>query len=212
MIAIQPNSFVFIRVYSWSNNGFSNRSSRVCIHLIVTTPAQSAGYTLRDGSRVHLRPIRPEDDHALVEAFERMSPETVYQRFFAALPELSEDAAWRFSHVDYTSRMALVAECADSNPPGLIAIARYERSEEPGVVELGLVVLDPWQNRGLGRIMIRALLEAAARNGISRFRAEILSDNRRMLHLLATEAHILESKSQSGITTVLLEPAAKIII
>jgi acetyltransferase len=106
--------------------------------------------------------------------------------------------------------MALVAECEHSNPPGLIAIARYERTEDPGVVELGLVVLDPWQNRGLGRIMIRALLEAAAQNGITRFRAEILSDNRRMLHLLATEAHILESKSQSGITTVLLEPAAKI--
>jgi RimJ/RimL family protein N-acetyltransferase len=200
----------FIRVYSWPNNGFSNRSASGCIHSMVTTPAQSADHTLRDGSRVHIRPIRPEDDHALVEAFERMSPETVYQRFFAPLPELSEDTAWRLSHVDYSSRMALVAECEDSNPPGLIAIARYERTEDPGVVELGLVVLDPWQNRGLGRIMIRALLEAAAQNGITRFRAEILSDNRRMLHLLATEAHILESKSQSGITTVLLEPAAKI--
>ena len=149
---------------------------------MVTTPAQSADHTLRDGSRVHIRPIRPEDDHALVEAFERMSPETVYQRFFAPLPELSEDTAWRLSHVDYSSRMALVAECEDSNPPGLIAIARYERTEDPGVVELGLVVLDPWQNRGLGRIMIRALLEAAAQNGITRFRAEILSDNRRIVH------------------------------
>jgi RimJ/RimL family protein N-acetyltransferase len=160
---------------------------------------------LRDGTRVNIRPIRPEDDHALVDAFQRMSPETVYQRFFAALPEMSEAMAWHLSHIDSANRLALVAETADANAE-LIGVARYERTEEPDVVELGLVVLDPWQNLGLGRILIRQLLEAAVRNGITRFRAEILSENRRMLHLLATEARILQTRSESGITTVLLEP------
>jgi len=164
---------------------------------------------LRDGTRVNIRPIRPGDDHALVDAFHRMSPETVYQRFFAALPEMSDAMAWHFSHIDSANRMALVAETADARAE-LIGVARYERTEEPDVVELGLVVLDAWQNRGLGRILIRQVLEAAVRNGITRFRAEILSENRRMLHLLATEAHILQSRTQSGVTTVLLEPAVKI--
>lgn len=194
------------------------------IHLSVTIPAEAGNdLALRDGTRVHIRPIRPEDDHALVEAFHHMSPQTIYQRFFAALPELSPDMAWRFSHVNYINRMALVAETADSDPPQLMAVGRYERTRseptqstpahhEPGdepnqdsdPAELGLVVLDEWQGRGLGRILLRQILAVAARNGITRFTADILADNRRMLHLLATEARVVESKSSGGVTSLVL--------
>jgi GNAT superfamily N-acetyltransferase len=210
----------------------------------VTIPAEAGSdLALRDGTRVHIRPIRPEDDHALVEAFHHMSPQTIYQRFFAALPELSADMAWRFSHVNYTNRMALVAETADSDPPQLMAVGRYERTRcestrsapthpettrrgwadpgsthsepshpDPGYApnqgsdsaELGLVVLDQWQGLGLGRILLRQILAVAARNGITRFTADILADNRRMLHLLATEARVVQSKSSGGVTTLLL--------
>lgn len=171
----------------------------------MTLPAEpSDSLTLRDGTRVHIRPIRPEDDHALVEAFHHMSPQTVYQRFFAALPELSEEMAWRFSHVNYTNRMALVAETPDSDPPQLMAVARYERTKDVGVAELGLVVVDEWQGRGLGRILLRRILAVAATHGITRFTADILADNRRMLHLLATEARVCHSKSSGGVTTLLL--------
>jgi GNAT superfamily N-acetyltransferase len=168
---------------------------------------------LRDGTRVHIRPIRPDDDHALVEAFHHMSPQTIYQRFFAALPELTPDMAWRFSHVNYTNRMALVAETADSDPPQLMAVGRYERTPRSGpdesnqdsdTAELGLVVLDEWQGRGLGRILLRQILAVAARNGITRFTADILADNRRMLHLLSTEARVVQLKSSAGVTTLLV--------
>lgn len=187
----------------------------------MTIPAEAGNdFALRDGTRVHIRPIRPEDDHALVEAFHHMSPQTIYQRFFAALPELSPDMAWRFSHVNYTNRMALVAETADSDPPQLVAVGRYERTRSPNAepthestnqsnqgsdaAELGLVVLDQWQGLGLGRILLRQILAVAARNGITRFTADILADNRRMLHLLATEARVVQSKSSGGVTTLLL--------
>jgi GNAT superfamily N-acetyltransferase len=189
----------------------------------VTIPAEAGNdLALRDGTCVHIRPIRPEDDHALVEAFHHMSPQTIYQRFFAALPELSPDMAWRFSHVNYTNRMALVAETADSDPPQLMAVGRYERArseprqsepthesaDEPNrgsdTAELGLVVLDQWQGLGLGRILLRKILAVAARNGITRFTADILADNRRMLHLLATEARVVQSKGSGGVTTLLL--------
>ena len=157
---------------------------------------------LRDGTRVLVRPIRPEDDHALVQAFERMSPQTVYQRFFAAIPELTDDMAHHLSHLDGANRLALVAEVDGE----VAAVGRYERTSDPGVVELGLVVVDKWQNRGLGRILLRATVEEGARRGIQHFRAEVLSENPRMLHLLAEEMEIREIHSQSGVTTLLLEP------
>lgn len=188
----------------------------------MTIPAGAVNdLALRDGTRVHIRPIRPDDGPVLVEAFHHLSPQTIYQRFFAALPELSRDMAWRFSHVNYTNRMALVAETADSDPPKLMAVGRYDRTQQeqthepthapsPGsadnadIAELGLVVLDQWQGRGLGRILLRQILAVAASHGITRFTADILADNRRMLHLLATEARVVQSKSSGGVTTLLL--------
>lgn len=173
--------------------------------------ADTAGdVVLRDGTRVHIRPIRPEDDQALVDAFDHMSPQSVYQRFFAALPQLSDEMAFRLSHVNYTNRMALVAETAETDPPRLMGVGRYERLEDDvgahsDVVELGLTVIDEWHGRGLGRLLLRAILRVAARNGIYRYHAEILADNRKILHLLSTEARIVSSSSSGGITTLHLE-------
>jgi RimJ/RimL family protein N-acetyltransferase len=155
---------------------------------------------LKDGSSVHLRPIRPEDEHSLVEIFNHSSPQTVYQRFFTALPELTPDMAHHLSNTNTVNRLALVAE-ADAEP---IGVARYEPTDEPDLVELAIVVVDKWQNRGLGRILVREILCAAERNGIRRFRADVLAENRRMLRLLATEGRILERKTEAGVTSILL--------
>ena len=64
-------------------------------------------------------------------------------------------------------------------------MARYEPSGEPGVAEVAFVVQDGWQDRGLGTVLFSELLAAAQLNGIERFRAWVLADNRRMLGLIA---------------------------
>lgn len=159
--------------------------------------------TLKDGTRVSIRPIRPEDDSALVDVFEHLSPQTVYQRFFTALPELTPGMARYLSHVNYRSRMALVAE-VDGR---LVGVGRYERTPDPEVAELGLVVLDEWQDRGLGRVLLRETLRAAQANGIHRFRADVLSENRRMARLLASEAEIVGRQMEAGVITFQLKIA-----
>jgi RimJ/RimL family protein N-acetyltransferase len=157
---------------------------------------------LKDGSRVHIRPIRPEDYQALIESFGHLSPQTIYQRFFTALPELTSQMAQYLASVDHIKRMALVAEPVDGSQ--VIGVGRYERTSDPDVVELGLVILDEWQDRGLGRILLREIIRAAARNGIHRFRADVLAENRRMLRLLATEGEISSSRTEAGVTTLFL--------
>jgi RimJ/RimL family protein N-acetyltransferase len=158
--------------------------------------------TLRDGSRVHIRPIHPEDDHILVDLFHHLSPQSIYQRFFTAMPDLSPGLARYLSNVNYTNRMALVAEVAGE----LIGVGRYERTTDPGLVELSLVIVDAWQNRGLGRILLRETLRAAEANGIRRFRADVLAENRQMLRLLAEECEIQHRKTEAGVATLLLTP------
>src|SRR5437899_5669569 len=126
---------------------------------------------LKDGTEVHVRPIRPEDDRVLMESFRRLSPQTVYQRFFTNMAEMTPAMARYLANAHYVNRMALIAETGSE----FLGVARYERTEDPDVVELGLVIVDEWQNRGLGRIMLREILEVAKKNGIHRFRADVLA-------------------------------------
>jgi RimJ/RimL family protein N-acetyltransferase len=164
------------------------------------TAALESNVTLPDGTEVHIRPIRPEDDQVLVDLFHHLSPQTIYQRFFTAMPELSPGMARHLANVNYTNRLALVAEAAGER----IGVVRYERTNDPGIVELSVVIVDEWQGRGLGRLLIREIVRAAESNGINRFRADVLAENRRMLRLLAEELQILERKTEGGVTSLLL--------
>ena len=176
-------------------------SSESIIQLDVNAVLES-DVTLRDGATVHIRPIQPDDDHVLVELFQHLSPQSVYQRFFTALPELSPGMAHYLSHVNYTNRFALVAESGGE----VAGVGRYERTNEPGLVELSLVIADAWQSRGLGRILLRETIKAAESNGIHRFRADVLSENRRMLRLLMEETQVIEKKTDAGVTSFLVSP------
>lgn len=172
-----------------------------------TSPGKSAPYpaelerdvTLRDGTTLRLRPIRPDDAPRLVDYYGRLSAHTAYQRFFTVMKRLPPDWARLHSAVDYRTQLALVAERGPREQPELIAVARYEPTEEPNTVEVAFVVLDGWQGKGLGTIMLDELLAAAAARGIKRFRAYVLADNLRMLDLLRRFTDVQERTIDSGV-------------
>ena len=134
----------------------------------------------------------------MVDLFRQLSPESVYQRFHAPLSQLSPDMAHHLASVDDSKRMALISESGSQ----FIGVARYECTEDPSIVELALVVVDEWQNRGLGRFLLREIMAEAARHSIHRFRADVLAENRRMLQLLTTEGEIYDRKIEAGVATL----------
>src|SRR4051812_42021184 len=105
-----------------------------------------AALTLRDGVRVRVRPIRPDDRDALVAAFDRLSPESRYRRFFGPIHELSPQVLDHLTRVDHADHEALVALDEDG---AIVAVARYVRTG-PDESEPAVVVADDWQRRGLG--------------------------------------------------------------
>jgi RimJ/RimL family protein N-acetyltransferase len=153
---------------------------------------------LRDGMRVRMRPIRGVDAPRLVALYERLSRDTRYQRFFSVRQRLPPDWARFLADVDYGTRLALVVE-APADPDTLIAVARYEPAGELGTAEVAFVVQDAWQDRGLGTVLFRELLAAAAVNGIHRFRAWVLADNRRMLDLIARLGDVTRRTIEQGV-------------
>ena len=153
---------------------------------------------LRDGTRVRMRPIRPDDAPRLVALYDRLSRDTRYQRFFSVMRRLPPDWARFLADVDYRARLGLVVEAPD-DPDTLIAVARYEPAGEPGTAEVAFVVQDGWQDRGLGTVLFRELLDAAAVNGIERFRAWVLADNRRMLDLVGRLGEVARRSIEQGV-------------
>jgi RimJ/RimL family protein N-acetyltransferase len=158
---------------------------------------------LTDGTPVTLRHIRPEDEPALTALYERLSPESSYQRFFTVMRRLPPDWVHILANVDYDRRMAIVA----LGPGGeLIGVARYAYDERVREAEIAIVVEDRWQGRGLGTRLLGELVGYAEGRGIRRFRAFVLADNLRMLNLIRRVTRILDRKLDSGVVSLLLAP------
>jgi acetyl coenzyme A synthetase (ADP forming)-like protein len=131
---------------------------------------------LADGATAHLRPIQAGDGDALRRFHGRLSPETVYFRFFTPRPRLSDEEVRRFTEVDYHDRVAVVVILEDD----IVAVARYDRIDATDA-EIAFVVADAHQGRGIGTLLLEWLAAYAGANGITHFIAETLSHNRRML-------------------------------
>jgi RimJ/RimL family protein N-acetyltransferase len=162
--------------------------------------------SLKDGTHVRIRPVRPEDEPRLVALHSRLSRDSRYHRFFGEMERLPPDWAHFFANVDYHRRLALVAERVPRGGGVLIGVGRYDFSEKEGAAEVAFVVEDPWQDKGLGTILLKDLVCAAAARGIRRLRAYVLADNERMLRLLARHTHILEQKTERGVVDLLFTP------
>ena len=140
---------------------------------------------LPDGTRVRLRPIVPEDKALLVAGFERMSPESRYRRFMAPLQELSPELLRRLTEVDYRDHFALVALTLDDPAAPGIGVARYVRlAGEPEVAEAAITVIDDYQGRGVGSLLLQALGAVALENGIRAFRGYAIEDNRPLREMM----------------------------
>lgn len=137
---------------------------------------------LRSGHRVVLRPLRPTDRAGLAHAFAQLSETSRYRRFFTASPRLSEETLALLLDVDHVDHEALVAVAARTGE--LVGVARFVRDRtEPDTAEVAVTVVDAWQNRGLGTVLLDTLSRRATQVGIRHFTAEILAENRPMLTL-----------------------------
>lgn len=190
-------------------------SRRAAVGLQSLTVAQAAAYPrelerevmLRDGARLRIRPIRPDDEPRLIRLYDRLSEYTAYQRFFTILRRLPPDWARFFANVDYRQRLALVGEVDAGGQPELVAVGRYE-AEATDAPEVAFVVQDAWQGKGIGAILLRDLLQAGVARGYRRYRAYVLAENLRMLDLLARFTDILETTTEGGVKSILFAPRA----
>src|SRR5437899_5249438 len=155
---------------------------------------------LTDGTRVHVRPIVPEDEPLLIEAVAAMSERTVYFRFFSPLKRLPDALAHRLAVVDYNDRFALVATTRKHDgKERIVGVARYDRAVDTDVAETAVAVIDEFQRRGLGSALLTILARVARDHGIQMFTLIVLPENQQMLGLLRKMGWIHQAKLTGGV-------------
>jgi RimJ/RimL family protein N-acetyltransferase len=137
--------------------------------------------TCRDGTKVLVRPIRPDDRGRVEAAFDRMSPESRYRRFFRPISSLSESELDYLTDVDHSDHEALVA--LDATSDRLVGVARYVRTG-PDVAEPAVAVADDWQGQGVATLLLEELVARALAEGVERFSAVVLASNPAAIRLV----------------------------
>ena len=138
---------------------------------------------LPDGTIVAYRAIAPENVSALQRFHHRLSERSIYLRFFAAKPELSDKKAGYFTNVEGINRFALVALDPDREGE-IIGVVSFDREGDTDRAEYAAAVEDRWQGRGLGLALTRRLIDAALKRDIRVFTGVLLPENTRILNLL----------------------------
>ncbi|MEP7105037.1 MAG: GNAT family N-acetyltransferase [Chloroflexota bacterium] len=158
-------------------------------------------FQLRDGGRVNVRPLTPEDEEALHDAFSRMSERTVYFRFFSPLKRLPEDLAHRLAQVDGEARYALCATHRLGHAHAqehIVGVARYDRIAGAAVAEVAVAVVDEFQHQGLGAQLLTMLARVAREHAIDTFTLIVLPENQSMLKLLRKMGWIHQARLHGG--------------
>ncbi|MFC3125828.1 GNAT family N-acetyltransferase [Pseudoroseomonas globiformis] len=162
----------------------------------------------RDGRKLLIRPIRPEDAEAHAEAFASLTPEDVRWRFFNQIRELSREQIARMTQIDYDREMAIIAVHHREERQSTAGVARIIREAGSAEGEFAVVVTAPWKGQGLGRHLMTSLLAWAGSQGLTTVKGQILADNRPMisfiqslgftLHRVPDDDDVLEARISLG--------------
>ena len=156
-----------------------------------------ADVVLRDGTVAHVRPIRPADADGIRRFHSAQSDESIYLRFFAPLRQLSDADVLRFTHVDYSDRVALVATMRED----IIGVGRYDRIDARSA-EVAFNISDHFQGKGIGSVLLEHLAAIAQEFGIARFTAEVLPQNRKMLAVFSDAGYDVKRHIEDGVVEV----------
>ncbi len=155
----------------------------------------ASSVVLGSGDTAYIRPLTPADKPELAAFHQRQSAESVYRRYFSPKPTLSERDLEHFTNVDMVDRVALAVESQDE----FVAWASYERWPGRNEAEAAFMVDDEFQGRGIATLLLEHLAAIARTNGIERFTAEVLGDNRGMLAVFSKAGWPLKRRFDSGV-------------
>ena len=163
-------------------------------------PAQArAMMTLEDGTQITFRSIHPTDEPRIRDLVYHLSKETIYYRFMSNIQRFPYAQIQNFVFVDSRKDAAIVGVIPEASGDSIISVGRYYLDPATNRAEVAFVVRDEWQNRGIGKFMLKTLTTIARQNGISGFTAEVLRDNKPMQAVFNKSGMNVRSSLREGV-------------
>ncbi|WP_277213805.1 GNAT family N-acetyltransferase [Isoptericola croceus] len=165
-----------------------------------------ADVVLRDGTTMHVRPIRPDDADAIQRFQEGQSERSAYFRFFAPIKRLTDRELARLVNLDHQARVALVAVRPGHDEEGteredVLGVARFDVITD-GEAEVAFNIADSVQGKGLASVLLEHVAAAARERGVRRFTAEVLPQNGSMLGVFRDAGYEISQHLDDGIVSV----------
>jgi RimJ/RimL family protein N-acetyltransferase len=164
--------------------------------------------TLKNGLQVTIRAVRPDDRQAFLQAYQRLTRQTLYLRSFGARGDPTDEELTRWTDVDFMRTVRLVACRPEGEGEKILAGAVYialDDSTPPEQAEIAFTVAEDYQGFGLGSRLLQHLARIARAAGIKRFIAETLPRNKAMLAVFARSGLPMVKSHREGVVHVCLD-------
>jgi len=155
--------------------------------------------SMLDGGVVRIRAIRPDDQERLHDHFKGMSERSIYFRFMGIKRDLSPQDLERLTELDFRNHVGLAATLTENGRERFIGVGRYICGNDPHRAEVAFAILDGYQGRGIGTLLLDHLRRIADANGVTEFEADVLGENRQMLEVFAHMGFESQRSLDSGV-------------
>ncbi len=139
--------------------------------------------TLKDGTEVFFRPVKPTDEQALSEMLYSLSRESVEKRYFSHTKTFPHKDVQKLTNIDYQQDLAIVGAVPGPGGEDIVAIAQYFLDPKTLIAEVAFIVQDEWQDMGMGSFLLKYVSDVAKSRGVKRFYATVLPKNKAMLNV-----------------------------
>jgi RimJ/RimL family protein N-acetyltransferase len=156
--------------------------------------------TTKSGLEILLRPVKISDEHLLKDFFYALSDTSLYRRFISMRKDMPHERLQEFVVIDYTKELVILATIQkDEGVEEVVGIGQYGIDERTNTAEVAFVVRDDYQGQGIGTELLAYLTYLAKRQGLHGFTAEVLEENRPMLHLFEKMGFDIEKRRSEGV-------------
>ncbi len=161
--------------------------------------------TTKTGIKLKLRPVKISDEELLKDFFYSLSDQSLYRRFISTRKDMPHERLQEMVVIDYTKEMVILAVVEQNEKEVVVGVGQYGIQEYQHWAEVAFAVRDDYQYKGIGQILLSYLTQIAKRNGLLGFTAEVLVENKPMLHLFEKMGFNIEKRSSAGVYELKME-------
>ena len=155
--------------------------------------------TIRTGIEIFMRPVKISDEPLLKDLFYGLSDNSMYRRFISRRQDMPHERLQEFVIIDYSRELAIVATLKEGEKEIIVGLGQYNIDPNTHTAEVAFVVRDDYQNRGIGTELLSYLTYLARKQGLLGFTAEVLIENRPMLHLFEKMGFFMDRRTEEQV-------------